>query len=59
VTDEEWTLMHHLRADEPCDVDTLTAKTGWTASACTSTLLGLELRHLVKQLPGKRFVPWS
>jgi DNA processing protein len=59
VTDEERRLMHQLRRDEPCDVETLTAKTGLTASACTSTLLGLELRHLVKQLPGQRFVPWS
>lgn len=59
VTDEERRLMDQLRPDEPCDVETLTAKTGLTAAACTSTLLGLELRHLVKQLPGKRFMPWS
>lgn len=59
ATDEERTLMSCLQADAPCDVDTLAEKTGLTAALCTSTLLGLELRHVVKQLPGKRFVPWS
>ncbi len=56
VTDPERGLMAHVAADEPVDVDELSAKTGLSVSACAATLLQLELKHMVKQLPGKRFV---
>lgn len=56
VTDEERLMLEHLSADEPRDIDTLVAATGLAASACAATLLGLEVKRLVKQLPGKRFV---
>ena len=54
--EEERMLLAQLVADEPHDVDTLAAKTGLPASACASTLLRLELKRLVKQLPGKQFI---
>lgn len=37
-------------------LDSIIATSGLTAAAASSTLLGLEIRRLVKQLPGKRFV---
>ncbi len=56
VDEEEQQLLTHLQAQGPRDVDTLVGATGLSASRCVSTLLQLELKHLVKQLPGKRFV---
>jgi DNA processing protein len=56
LVEEERALLAQLAADEPSDVDTLAGKAGLSASACASTLLRLELKRLVKQLPGKRFV---
>lgn len=37
-------------------LDQIIATSGLTAAAVSSTLLALEIRRLVKQLPGKRFV---
>ena len=56
ITDEERQILEQLDGSEPCDVDTVAEKTGLAASSCAATLLGLELKRLVKQLPGKRFV---
>jgi len=56
ATAEERLILEHLNAEEPRDIDELVAATGLAASACAATLLGLEVKRLVKQLPGKRFV---
>ena len=56
ATAEERLMLAQLSADEPCDIDELVATTGLPASACAATLLGLEVKRLVTQLPGKRFV---
>ena len=56
ITDAERTILEQLDGREPCDVDTVAAKAGVAASSCAATLLGLELKRLVKQSPGKRFV---
>jgi len=56
MTDEEQRLLAHLSPDEPQDIDALAATTGLSVSVCAATLLGLELKRLVKQLPGKRFI---
>jgi hypothetical protein len=37
-------------------MDAVSSKTGLPASKCASVMLGLELKRLVKQLPGKRFL---
>ena len=37
-------------------LEAVISTSGLTAAAVSSTLLALELRHLVKQLPGKYFV---
>lgn len=41
---------------EETSFDSVMATSGLTAAAVSSTLLALEIRKLVKQLPGKRFV---
>lgn len=56
MTDEEQQLLAHLASDEPQDLDALAVTTGFSVSACAAALLGLELKRLVKQLPGKRFI---
>jgi len=56
LTDPERALLEALKPDESSDVDSLAVKTGLPVSICAATLLGLELKRLVKQLPGKRFV---
>ena len=42
--------------DEEASFDSVVATSGLTAAVASSTLLALEIRRLVKQLPGKRFV---
>jgi len=56
VSETERLLIGQLSADEPVDVDGLSEKTGLPASTCTATLLQLELKRVVKQLPGQRFI---
>ena len=41
---------------EETSLDQVIATSGLTAAVASSTLLALEMRRLVKQLPGKRFV---
>ena len=41
---------------EEMPLDSVIATSGLTAAVVSSTLLALEIRRLVKQLPGKRFV---
>ncbi|MBU3665585.1 MAG: DNA-protecting protein DprA [Chthoniobacterales bacterium] len=41
---------------EEAPLDTVIATSGLTPAVVSSTLLALEMRRLVKQLPGKRFV---
>lgn len=42
--------------DGECTIDALIASLGEPASAVLSTLMALEIRHLVRQLPGRRVV---
>ena len=41
---------------EESSLDSVIVTSGLTAAAVSSTLLALEMRRLIKQLPGKRFV---
>ena len=52
LTDEEQNIFERI-AKEPVHVDEFLAKDG---SHAMSVLLQLELKHLIKQLPGKRFI---
>lgn len=56
ATDDERALFNSLSTDDPSDLDQLAAKTNLPAATCAALLLGLELKRLVKQLPGKRFI---
>lgn len=45
-----------LSTDEPLQIDALAEASKLSISELTSTLLGLEMRELIRQLPGKCFV---
>jgi DNA processing protein len=48
--------VHESIGDEETPIDTIIAKCGLPTHEVSSTLLALEMRKLVKQLPGGRFV---
>lgn len=50
---EETTLLSALAEDESLDVDTLTRRTGLTPGTVGARLVGLELKRLVRMLPGR------
>ncbi|HYO92255.1 MAG TPA: DNA-processing protein DprA [Pyrinomonadaceae bacterium] len=45
-----------LSTDDPAHIDVLAEATGLSVPELTSALLGLEMRELIRQLPGKCFV---
>jgi DNA processing protein len=55
LSPDQQRVLDALGAEETA-LDSVIATTGLTAAAVSSTLLALEIRLLVKQLPGKRFV---
>ncbi|MDP2735586.1 MAG: DNA-processing protein DprA, partial [bacterium] len=55
LTAEEDHLLQHISAD-PLHIDSLVALTGTKAGVILKTLLLLELKGLVRQLPGKMYV---
>ena len=55
LTPDQQKIFDALGSEETA-LDTVIATSGLTAAAVSSTLLALEMRRLVKQLPGKRFV---
>ena len=55
LTPDQQKVFEALRTEET-PLDSVIATSGLTAAAVSSTLLALEIRRLVKQLPGKRFV---
>jgi DNA processing protein len=55
LTPDQHKVLDAIGAEET-PLDTVIATSGLTAAAVSSTLLALEMRRLVKQLPGKRFV---
>jgi DNA processing protein len=55
LTPDQQKVLDAIGAEET-PLDTVIVTSGLTAAAASSTLLALEMRRLVKQLPGKRFV---
>ena len=53
---EEQQVFACLSRDEPRYIDTITETSGMEAMTVSSALLQLELRHLIRQLPGKQFL---
>src|SRR5437588_3754847 len=56
VTDHERTVFKLLSADNPAHIDVLVDQSRLTISDLTAALLTLEMRDLVRALPGKCFV---
>ena len=54
LTETEQTILDALEATEQ-SVDVIIDKTGLPVSAASVGLLGLEMKRLAKQLPGKLF----
>ncbi|MEK7773382.1 MAG: DNA-processing protein DprA, partial [Deltaproteobacteria bacterium] len=54
VGGEEGKVLKAL-GDEPGHIDMIIEHTGFTAAKISSLLLGMELKGMVKQLPGKHF----
>lgn len=55
LSDEEQSVVEHLDA-EPQTMDQVIENSGLTAAVVAATLLRLEMKSLVKQLPGSYFV---
>jgi DNA processing protein len=55
LTAEQEKILAAIGAEEAA-LESVIATSGLTAAVVSSTLLGLEIRRFVKQLPGKRFV---
>ncbi|HEY9283910.1 MAG TPA: DNA-processing protein DprA [Pyrinomonadaceae bacterium] len=56
VSDEERAVLKLLSGDEAVHVDALSEATGRPVQELAGVLLGLEMRDLIRQLPGKCFV---
>jgi DNA processing protein len=56
LSESERAVMKFLSADEPVHIDALVGVSNLAVSDLTGVLLGLEMRDLVRQLPGKCFV---
>jgi DNA processing protein len=52
----ERALLGILSADEPAHIDALAGQSGLPVQELSALLLGLEMRELVRQLPGRCFV---
>lgn len=52
----EQAVLQALRADDETGVDEVIQQSGLPASAASVALLSLEMKRLVRQMPGKRFV---
>ena len=48
--------LYALLSDEPQHIDSLIGESGFPASCVSSTLLMLQMKKLIKELPGKMFV---
>ena len=55
VTDSEHQVLLSV-TKEPSSIDAIAAKSAFSAAAVCASLLQLELKGCIKQLPGKRFV---
>ena len=56
LTEIERSVLKSLSSDDPIHIDTLVHASQVSFSELTSALLGLEMRELIRQLPGKCFV---
>lgn len=55
LSEEEKQMVGFIRTQTNPSIDSIVRGTGLNLSACTSILLGLEFKGVVRPLPGKRF----
>jgi DNA processing protein len=56
LSDPERAVLKLLTSDEPAHIDSLSEATGLAVAELSGVLLSLEMRDLVRQLPGRCFV---
>ena len=56
LTPQERVVWKLLSVDDPVHIDALVAASGFQMPELTNALLALEMRELIRQLPGKCFV---
>jgi DNA processing protein len=56
VSEDERAVLKLLSADEPAHIDALAVRSGLPVQELSAVLLGLEMRELVRQLPGRSYV---
>jgi DNA processing protein len=56
LSEVERGVMRFVSTDEPAHIDELALRSGVAVSELSGVLLGLEMRELIRQLPGKCFV---
>src|ERR1700755_3458207 len=56
ISDAERAVLKLLTSDEPAHIDALSEASGLAVSELSGVLLALEMRDLVRQLPGRCFV---
>jgi len=56
LSDQEQKICAVLEANEESGIDEVIRRSGLASSTVSAALLSLEMKRLVKQLPGKRFV---
>jgi DNA processing protein len=56
ISENERAVLKLLSSDESAHIDALAEATGLPVHELSGVLLGLEMRDLIRQLPGKCFV---
>jgi DNA processing protein len=56
LTDDERAVLRLIATDDPSHIDALAEESKLSLPTLTSALLGLEMRELIRQLPGRCFV---
>jgi DNA processing protein len=56
LSEAERGVLRLISPDEPAQIDELAEASGLAVSELSAVLLGLEMRELIRQLPGKSFV---
>jgi DNA processing protein len=56
LSEAERGVLRFVSTDEPAHIDELALRSGLAVSELSGLLLGLEMRELIRQLPGKCFV---
>ena len=56
LSENEQKVFDQLKADDETSIDEVIRRSGLPSSAVSVALLSLEMKRIIKQLPGKLFV---